>query len=63
MRNRYKIYYRGYRSFIRVYGRRYYFDQIDMQTGIPYEYLAFFKVVDIDYGVDDYAIVEELKED
>jgi hypothetical protein len=62
MRTRYKIQSRGDRSFIRVYGRRFYFDQIDRQTGIPCEYPAFFKVVDIEYGVDDYAIVEELKQ-
>lgn len=62
MRTRYKIQSRGNRFFVRINGRRFYFDQIDRQTGIPCEYPAFFKVVDIEYGLDDYAIVEELKQ-
>ena len=57
---RYKIQSRGNRPFIRANQRRYYFDQIDRESGIPCEYPAFFRVTGFEYGIDDYAIVEEI---
>lgn len=64
---KYKIFY-GNRPYIRIYGRRWYFDQIDRVTGMNLTmftncgYYGGYKLSSIEYGIEDYAIMEKVEQ-